>query len=356
MEVVSARSVSTIVFSTSSSEASSSSSEASGAGSDGSPAGPPDGPRSDPQEVPGSDGCAYRWHERDLLGSGSYGRVYKGERLESDGSSCPIAVKAMLLLPTERPQGVHGASSSCVAEAEVLAEVEAMQSLEGHPNVLRCFGSHLDRAHGLAYVFLELCSGGTLASKKPRAGGVREADARPYLRDACAGVALMHRRGLVHNDLKPDNLLEGTGRLKLADFGLARALERGSHGEELNVSGHGRCLGTALIAAPEKSDKRLESYAGKPTDAWSLGVVAFWTLAGFHPFLARADDQAFAALGRAQAEGNTRSCEFIYERRGRCCPFSREARELIDGLLVISPDRRLTVEQALASPFLALGQ
>jgi serine/threonine protein kinase len=359
MAMTSGRSpVSTIAFSTSSSEASSSSSDGLRAGSSAgrSTAGPLDDPRSDPQEVTGSDGCTYRWRACDRLGKGSYGRVYEGVRLEPSGSSCPIAVKVMRLAPIEPSPSPDEASSSCVTEAQVLAEVEATQGLDGHANVLRCFGSQFDRTNGLAYIFLELCSGGTLSSKKPRSGGMLEADARPYLRAACAGVALMHSRGLVHGDVKPDNLLDGNGDLKVADFGLARALKRGSLGEVLNVSGGDRRLGTPTIAAPEKSDEHLESYAGKPTDAWSLGIVAFWTLAGFYPFLARAADPRFDALRRAQATGDTRSCELIYARRREHCPFSREAREMIDGLLVISPDQRLTVEQALASAFFALGQ
>jgi serine/threonine-protein kinase len=93
---------------------------------------------------------------------------------------------------------------------------------------------------------------------------------------ACAGLDYAHRKGVVHRDVKPGNLLLGTDRVvKLADFGIAKATEQSS------ITQIGSVLGTAAYLAPEQG--RGEE-AGPPADIYALGVVTYQLLAGRLPF------------------------------------------------------------------------
>ena len=98
----------------------------------------------------------------------------------------------------------------------------------------------------------------------------------PIVVGACAGLDYAHRKGVVHRDVKPGNLLRGVDRvIKLADFGIAKATEQSS------ITQVGSVLGTAAYLAPEQG--RGED-AGPPADIYALGVVAYQLLSGRLPF------------------------------------------------------------------------
>ena len=143
-----------------------------------------------------------------------------------------------------------------------------------HEHVVRA----LDYAAGgdVGYLAMEYLGGGTL--RDAMRAGLNEAQALSILLQAASGLAAVHRRAIVHCDIKPENcLFRAGGELVLADFGLALPL---AHAHAHAVAGRGS-LGTPCYAAPEQTQ------GGVPTpacDIYSLGVVFYEMLRGQRPF------------------------------------------------------------------------
>ncbi len=179
---------------------------------------------------------------------------------------------------------------------------------------------------------MELASRGDLEQYISIFGPFRETGCRDYVhmifRQLLDAVAYLHRRNIVHRDIKCENiLLDHHWNAKLADFGFAREMEP----EELSRT---HCGSTAYVAPEILST---ENYAGAPTDMWSVGVVLFIALTGRMPF----DDSNIATMVQRQMADEL--------------PFphwpvaSREAQLLIRTLLQPAVNQRPTATQALNS-------
>src|SRR5438045_6108809 len=120
---------------------------------------------------------------------------------------------------------------------------------------------------------------GSLAQELTRRGRLAWRDALGAAADTCRGLDAGWARGIVHRDVKPSNLLrDAGGRVKVADFGLAKDL---SH--ELDLTAPGLVVGTPLYVSPEQaSGRRLDARA----DLYSLGATLFHLLSGQPPFTA----------------------------------------------------------------------
>src|SRR5262245_54599548 len=143
-----------------------------------------------------------------------------------------------------------------------------------HPNVVRVYDVGEDA--GRPFIVMEHVDGGTLADQIRRRGRRGSRRRRlDLLSQAAAGLAHAHRQGLVHRDVKPQNMLlrREDGRLKIADFGIARAAE------EASVTQTGQVLGTKPYIAPEQLEGAKPSPA---SDVYGLGVVGL-ELFGDHP-------------------------------------------------------------------------
>ena len=158
------------------------------------------------------------------------------------------------------------------------AEAHAAAALN-HPNVMSVF----DWSHGggneVAFLVMEYLSGGNL--KTLLDGGYRLSLSQALLvgLEAARGLDYAHRRGFVHRDVKPANLLfDEEGRLRIADFGLARALAEAAWTEPM-----GAVLGTARYASPEQA--RGEPLDGR-SDVYSLALVLVECVTGLVPFAA----------------------------------------------------------------------
>jgi serine/threonine-protein kinase len=205
----------------------------------------------------------YRILER--LGSGGMATVHRArdERLERD-----VAVK--ILLPNLADDPVTAARFE--REARSLAA-------SSNPGVVAVFDVDAgDPATGREPFFvMELCRGGSLADRL--AGGRRMApdDLVPILVPIADGLADLHRRGVIHRDIKPQNILFGDDRAKLADFGLAQS-DDGPEASELTTPG--TAVGTLAYLAPEVLAGERATTAA---DVYGLGVVAFVALTGSLP-------------------------------------------------------------------------
>ncbi|MFL5960225.1 MAG: serine/threonine-protein kinase [Gaiellaceae bacterium] len=140
----------------------------------------------------------------------------------------------------------------------------------GHPNVVRVFDVGEDG--GRPFIAMEYVEGETLAELVARRGPVPPAEAATLGMQACAGLAAAHAGGLVHRDVKPQNLLLGRdGVLKLGDFGVAV----GHEGTRLTLAG--TVLGTAGYLAPEQARGEQVTAAA---DIYAVGAVLYELLAG----------------------------------------------------------------------------
>jgi serine/threonine-protein kinase len=167
----------------------------------------------------------------------------------------PVAIKLL----ADNLSGDEEVRARFTREARLAAKLD-------HPNVVQVYdvGEEDDRP----YIIMELVAGGTLGDRlELRRRALSLSEAMPLLRQMCDGVGHAHARGLVHRDVKPQNLLlrQADDCLKVADFGIARAAE------ETRLTRTGDVIGTDRYMAPEQlADGRISP----ATDVFACGVVA----------------------------------------------------------------------------------
>jgi len=155
------------------------------------------------------------------------------------------------------------------------AEARAVAALN-HPNILRVYD--WGEEGGEPYLVLEYLAGGSLRQIYDTGTLLTPEQAVRIGIEACAGLDYAHRRGLIHRDIKPANLLfDAEGRLRIADFGLARALAEAAWTEP-----DGAILGTARYAAPEQVEGWVLD--GK-ADVYGLALVLYEGVTGESPFV-----------------------------------------------------------------------
>ena len=157
------------------------------------------------------------------------------------------------------------------AVAEIDNEMEVMRQIS-HPNIVQYYSAKCDPSEMKILVFMELVTGGSLGSMaRAMNQPMNESVVQRFMRQATEGLAHIHSKGIVHRDLKGDNmLLTADGHVKLADFGTARAVGLQSKGAQT-------MLGTPLFMAPEilvESEDSGEIGYGMKADVWSLGITA----------------------------------------------------------------------------------
>lgn len=155
-----------------------------------------------------------------------------------------------------------------------LREARAAAMLH-HPHVVAVYEA--DQFNGQYYIVLELVRGGSMQDSL-RSGPLGWAEATRVLADACRGLDIAHRAGLVHRDIKPANLMRSEdGTVKLADFGLVRPME--SNGSTMTASGS--VLGTPHFMSPEQCRSEI---ADQRSDLYAMGATYYALLTGRVPY------------------------------------------------------------------------
>jgi serine/threonine protein kinase len=145
-----------------------------------------------------------------------------------------------------------------------------------HPNIVRAI--ELGRHGKVPYIVMELVDGESLGQRVERLGRLPEAEAVDYIVQVAQGLYRAHQLGIIHRDVKPDNILvDGQGRAKLADLGLVKDLDA-----DLNLTRTGRGLGTPHFMAPEQF--RNAKNADVRCDIYSLGATLYMLVTGQLPF------------------------------------------------------------------------
>jgi eukaryotic-like serine/threonine-protein kinase len=202
-----------------------------------------------------------RYELGELVGSGGMSSVYRARDTLLDRD---VALKVL--------HRHHMEDGDYVTRFEREARSVAQLS---HPNVVTV----IDRGEvdGRPFIVFEYVSGATLDKLVQREGALPVDQALEIAIGAARGLAFAHRRGLIHRDVKPQNiLLNGGGRPKVTDFGIARALD-----VHKGVTQTGTVLGTSNYIAPEQASGERVSVQ---SDVYSLGVVLFELLTGRVPF------------------------------------------------------------------------
>ena len=138
---------------------------------------------------------------------------------------------------------------------------------------------------GELYLVMEYVPGRTLRSLL-RSGRIARADAVRIVREIASTLGEAHRAGIVHRDVKPDNVIVGDdGRVVLLDFGIVKNLETGDDAAQLStqLTSEGTVIGTPAYLAPEQA---LAREVGPPSDQFALGVTAYELLTGKLPWTA----------------------------------------------------------------------
>jgi TolB-like protein/Flp pilus assembly protein TadD len=176
------------------------------------------------------------------------------------------------VLPPERSEGVSA--------ERFRGEIRTVAALQ-HPNIVGILAA--GEVDGLPYYIMPFIDGESLRALLERTGSVSPQQTVAVLRDVARACAYAHERGIMHRDIKPDNVLLSGGAAMITDFGIAKALsvaQRPSRGGTLTREGF--TVGTPMYMAPEQ-------LAGDPdmdfrADFYAMGVMAYEMLAGRVPF------------------------------------------------------------------------
>ncbi len=240
------------------------------------------------------------------IGSGGFGVVYEAwdGRLER-----PVAVKAI------EQRGEAG--------RRVLREAQAAARLN-HPGIVTLY--EMGEEDGNALLVTELVEGDTLA-RLAHAGELSDREIGEIGADLCEALDHAHSRGVVHRDIKPQNVqvTEGEPRAKLMDFGIARLAD------EAGLTATGDVVGTLAYMSPEQAEGRA---AGPEADVYSLALVLYECWSGENPHRRATPAATARAIG-----GRHRSLHRLRP------DLPRELTDTVDACLSARPGRRPSLEE-----------
>jgi serine/threonine-protein kinase len=202
------------------------------------------------------------------IGRGGMGIVYRARdrRLKR-----PVAIK---LLPPELSYR-RDVRTRFLREAETAAQLS-------HPNIVPIYS--VDEIGSLVFFVMALVDGDNVARQLQQRGVLPVDQVRRWLVEMSEALAYAHARGVIHRDIKPDNILVDAidGRAVVTDFGIARAATEG--GDTARLTATGMAIGTPAYMSPEQAsgDRDVDARS----DLYSLGVVAYQMLCGQPPFTA----------------------------------------------------------------------
>ncbi|CAD5233074.1 unnamed protein product [Bursaphelenchus xylophilus] len=239
------------------------------------------------------------------LGKGKFGSVYLARDVYSH---IPVALKILFKSQLTK----HNVEHQLVREIEIQAHLR-------HPNILRLYNYFSDEKR--VFLILEYALHGELYKELQKKGRLSERRTAKYIYQVSDALDYCHSKNVIHRDIKPENILiDEEGNLKIADFGWS------VH----SASNRKTLCGTLDYLPPEMvcsnpHDKRV--------DYWAVGVLCYELLCGKPAFESATDQDTYRLI---------RKGEYSFP-----ATFSEPVRDLISRLLVVDPERRLTLRQVM---------
>jgi serine/threonine-protein kinase 11 len=248
----------------------------------------------------------------EVLGNAATSKVYLAYDTQTDK---PFAAKAI---------SVHGSNNEALT---LEREIRLLRRLD-HPNIIQLHEVLHNRNQRMVYVILDWASAGSLQDRIHQRLPLNAIAS--IFKQVVNGLAYLHDQGIVHQDIKPSNiLLFDNGIAKLSDFGICHSFDSTE-----------QVMGSPAYQAPEVFDDSCDTELDcVKEDVWSLGVSLFETISGRLPY----SEETVCDLWRGS--GN----------RPLVIPdgIPRSLRDLIANMLQVDPDKRFDLEQVRAHPFLA---
>ncbi len=267
-------------------------------------------------EPPPASWGPFDLHER--VGRGAFGDVYRAHDRRLD------RVVALKLLKPERNRATTTIESEAIHEGRLLAKVR-------HPNVVTVYGA--ERIDGRVGVWMEFIDGRTLEEELRQSGPFAAEEVVRIGIALCDALVAVHQAGLLHRDLKAQNVMRANdGRLLLTDFGAGRVVDNSVD----EVTAREGLAGTPLYLAPEALDG---AAASPKTEVYAIGVLLYHLATGSFPVRGK----SVRDLKRAHAAGERVS---IRAYRGKV-PAAVVA--VIDRAIHPDPARRFSTVQQLSS-------
>ncbi|KAF7551589.1 hypothetical protein G7Z17_g4909 [Cylindrodendrum hubeiense] len=247
------------------------------------------------------------------LGKGKFGRVYLAKE-RTTGFICALKV-------------LHKCELKGDIQKQVRREIEIQSNLR-HPNILNLYGHFHDSKR--IFLILEFAGKGELYKHLRRENRFPEWKAAQYIAQMASALRYLHRKHVIHRDIKPENILVGIhGEIKISDFGWS-----------VHAPSNRRTTlcGTLDYLPPEMiKPGSTKNWYGDKVDLWSLGVLTYEFLVGEAPF----EDQAVVTQRRI-----TR-CDMTVPSW-----VSSEATDLIKRLLVLDPEKRISLDEVAVHPWI----
>uniref|UniRef100_A0A8R1HR52 Serine/threonine-protein kinase kin-29 n=1 Tax=Caenorhabditis japonica TaxID=281687 RepID=A0A8R1HR52_CAEJA len=208
-------------------------------------------------------------------------------------------------------------------------EVEVVKFIN-HPHIAKCY--EILRIEDMLYIVSEYCSGGELYETLIDKGRVPEDIARKWFSETASAVSYLHSRGIVHRDLKAENILLGRNSdIKLIDFGFS------------NLQGEDQLLNTWCGSPPYAAPELLlgNSYDGMKADIWSMGVLLYILVTGGFPFPSD-------SINKLKISVLSGVVKIPYWVSVECADFIRK-------MLVLNPSKRYSIQSLMQHRWMHIG-
>jgi len=263
---------------------------------------------------------------KEQIGKGMFSVVYRGV---SKVNKQDVAIKVL--------NKKHVKKLDKKSEARLETEITILKAVS-HANVA-CLKEMFENKEEL-YLVMEYAAGGELFKKVVKKGALQEREAAICAFRLVSALDYLHSLGIVHRDLKPENLLlklkEDDSSVMITDFGLSRILDDQSMATT--------ACGTPYYVAPEVINGG--GAYGMEVDFWSLGVITYFLLCGFPPFMADDLNGIFQLIQRAEYDYPSPYWDNV----------SENAKDFIRRLLVTDPRKRMLAGDALKHPWIVTAK